>query len=166
MMGDMIFSRLVLGGSRAVGGVGSTSAAIRVVGVEPEAGNDTYLSVQEGRRITIDLPDTIADGLRTTSPGERTFEIVTRLVDEVVLVSEAEIAAAITTLALTMKTIARAERRRWCRRGAGRPGIWPTGRCDPFRGQHRSRPTRPDHHRWCRDRSRHQTEMRNWRRTA
>jgi threo-3-hydroxy-L-aspartate ammonia-lyase len=80
--------------------------AIRVVGVEPEAGNDTYLSVAAGRRITIDLPDTIADGLRTTSPGERTFEILTQLVDEVVLVSEAEIVDAVTTLALTMKTIA------------------------------------------------------------
>ena len=80
--------------------------AIRVIGVEPEAGNDTYLSLAAGRRITIDLPDTIADGLRTTSPGERTFEIVTRLVDDVVLVSEAEIADAVTTLALTMKTIA------------------------------------------------------------
>jgi threo-3-hydroxy-L-aspartate ammonia-lyase len=80
--------------------------AIRVVGVEPEAGNDTYLSIAAGRRITIDLPDTLADGLRTTSPGERTFEIVTELVDEVVLVSEAEIMEAVATLALTAKTVA------------------------------------------------------------
>jgi len=79
--------------------------AIRVVGVEPEAGNDTYQSVAAGRRITIDLPDTIADGLRTTSPGERTFDMLTQLVDEVVLVSEAEIEDAVTTLALTAKTV-------------------------------------------------------------
>ena len=84
----------------------AVNPAIRVIGVEPEAGNDTYLSVAAGRRITIDLPDTIADGLRTTSPGERTFEIMNRLVDEVVLVSEAEIADAVTTLAMTVKTIA------------------------------------------------------------
>lgn len=79
--------------------------AIRVVGVEPEAGNDTYLSVAAGRRIRIDLPNTIADGLRTTSPGERTYQMMTQLVDEIVLVSEAEIVEAVTTLALTAKTI-------------------------------------------------------------
>jgi len=79
--------------------------AIRVVGVEPEAGNDTYLSVAAGRRIEIDLPDTLADGLRTRSPGQRTYQMMTRLVDEVVLVTEAEIVTAVTTLALTAKTV-------------------------------------------------------------
>lgn len=93
---------LISGSAVAAKGI---NPAIRVVGVEPEAGNDTYLSLAAGRRISIDLPDTIADGLRTTSPGERTYQLMTRLVDEVVLVSEAEIAAAVTTLALTAKTV-------------------------------------------------------------
>ena len=79
--------------------------AIRVIGVEPAAGNDTYLSVAAGRRVSIGLPGTIADGLRTRSPGERAYQMITELVDEVVLVSEAEIMAAVTTLALTAKTV-------------------------------------------------------------
>ena len=67
---------------------------IRVVGVEPEASDDTIRSLQAGRRVSVPPPDTIADGQQLTVPGELTFEVVRRLVDEVVAVSDAEIVAA------------------------------------------------------------------------
>ncbi|GAA2583166.1 pyridoxal-phosphate dependent enzyme [Winogradskya consettensis] len=65
--------------------------AIRVIGVEPEAGDDTRRSLAAGERITIDVPRTIADGQATTAPGELTFALNKDLVDEIVLVSDDEL---------------------------------------------------------------------------
>jgi threo-3-hydroxy-L-aspartate ammonia-lyase len=62
-----------------------------VAGVEPARGNDVYLSIQAGKRVTILAPETVADGLRTTSPGKLTFPIIQRLVDHLFLVTEEEI---------------------------------------------------------------------------
>ena len=66
---------------------------IRVVACEPEQADDAHRSFREGRRITIDSPETIADGLRA-SIGERNFRIVKALVDDVVTVSESSIVKA------------------------------------------------------------------------
>jgi threonine ammonia-lyase medium form len=71
---------------------------IRVVGVEPAEGDDTRRSLEAGRRVRIDVPRTIADGLQADEPGELTFEVVRRLVDEVVTVTDAEIVEAMTFL--------------------------------------------------------------------
>jgi threonine dehydratase len=68
--------------------------AVRVVGVEPEAGDDAVQSLREGRIVTIPTPRTIADGQQTTSVGERTFAVMKERVDEVITVSDAEIIAA------------------------------------------------------------------------
>ncbi|MFI5675151.1 threo-3-hydroxy-L-aspartate ammonia-lyase [Streptomyces cellulosae] len=66
-------------------------AAIRVIGVEPEAGDDTRRSLEVGRRVTIPVPRTIADGQAAETPGELTFSVNRRLVDEIALVSDDEI---------------------------------------------------------------------------
>lgn len=65
--------------------------SIRVFGVEPELANDTWLSLQKGERVTIAPPDTIADGLRSPSPGKLTFPVVRKNAEQVLLVSEDEI---------------------------------------------------------------------------
>ena len=75
---------------------------IRLVGVEPEAADDTRRSLDAGERIWIEAPVTIADGLRTQIPGELTFEINRRLVDDVVLVSDDEIREAMALLRTTL----------------------------------------------------------------
>ena len=62
--------------------------ACRVIGVEPEAGNDVTLSFQQKRIVEIPVPDTIADGARTQAPGDITFPLVLRYVDEMVTVSD------------------------------------------------------------------------------
>lgn len=80
--------------------------AIRVVGVEPEAGDDTRRSLAAGERIRIDVPRTIADGLQATEPGELTFEVNARRVDEIVTVSDEEIVAAMVFLYDRMKLVA------------------------------------------------------------
>jgi threonine dehydratase len=65
--------------------------AVRVVGVEPQAGDDTRQSLQRGERVSIAVPRTIADGQAVEVPGELTFAINRQLVDDVVVVSDPEI---------------------------------------------------------------------------
>jgi threo-3-hydroxy-L-aspartate ammonia-lyase len=65
-------------------------ASTRIFGVEPEAGNDTWLSLRKGERVEIPVPQTIADGLQTSAPGRLTFPIVQELVEDVLLVSDEE----------------------------------------------------------------------------
>jgi threonine dehydratase len=84
-----------IGGGGLISGVATaikeTRPEVRVIGVEPELANDTYLSLQAGRVVDIGANHTLADGLRTSHPGDYTFPIVQRYVDEVVLVSEQDI---------------------------------------------------------------------------
>jgi threo-3-hydroxy-L-aspartate ammonia-lyase len=78
----------------------SHNAGVRVVGVEPEAADDAYRTWRSGSIQTLPTsPQTLADGVRTTAIGARNFEVMfaNRLVDEIVLVSEAEIADAVRT---------------------------------------------------------------------
>ena len=79
--------------------------SIRVFGVEPENANDVWQSVQAGTRITIAPPDTVADGLRTLSPGKFSFPVIQQLVDEILLVTEAEILEAMRLLLFRLKLL-------------------------------------------------------------
>ncbi|GAA3573439.1 threo-3-hydroxy-L-aspartate ammonia-lyase [Kribbella ginsengisoli] len=72
------------------------SPGIRVIGVEPAAGDDTARSLAAGERVEIEVPRTIADGQAISTPGELTFPVVQRLVDGIELVSDDEIRAAMT----------------------------------------------------------------------
>ncbi len=85
-----------VGGGGLISGCATVAAAagVRVVGVEPEAGDDTRRSLAAGERVTIPIPRTIADGQQAPAPGVNTFPIVQRLVSEVVTVSDDEIRAA------------------------------------------------------------------------
>ena len=78
---------------------------IRIFGVEPEQGNDTLLSFRAGHRIGIPLPETIADGLRSAKPGEITFPIVQKHVEDMVLVADPEIRDAMNFLLTRMKIL-------------------------------------------------------------
>ncbi|CAM5639653.1 threo-3-hydroxy-L-aspartate ammonia-lyase [Streptomyces fumanus] len=68
--------------------------AVRVIGVEPEAGDDTLRSLAAGHRVTVPVPRTLADGQALATPGEITFAINRRLVDAIALVDDEEIAYA------------------------------------------------------------------------
>jgi len=72
--------------------------SLRVIGVEPLAADDAYRSWKAGRIERLpDSPKTLADGVRTTAIGARNFEVMFahQLVDEVVTVTEEEIASAV-----------------------------------------------------------------------
>ena len=79
---------------------------IRIFAVEPELGNDFFLSLQAGKPLEIAPPATIADGLRTTLPGSITFPIVQSLVEQVLLVTDDELRDAMRFLLMRMKILA------------------------------------------------------------
>lgn len=64
---------------------------VKVIGVEPESANDTYLSLQKKKIMSIPPSTTIADGLRTSQPGDLTFPILQKYLDDLLLVTEDEI---------------------------------------------------------------------------
>jgi threo-3-hydroxy-L-aspartate ammonia-lyase len=81
------------------------SAGTRVIGVEPEAGDDVARSLAAGERVRIHVGRTIADGQQAAAPGELTWPIIAKLVAEVVTVSDQEIVAAMRLLFERMKLV-------------------------------------------------------------
>jgi threo-3-hydroxy-L-aspartate ammonia-lyase len=77
----------------------------RIIGVEPEAGDDANRSFRTGTLQTIPVPSTIADGARTTSLGQVTFPLVRAHVDDMTTVSDAEIVTAMRFLWERMKLV-------------------------------------------------------------
>ena len=77
---------------------------INVVGVEPKRANDAHLSFTTGQLVQNVSTDTIADGLRTNL-CQRTFDIIRRNVEDIVLVSEEEIVSAMRFLWERMKLV-------------------------------------------------------------
>lgn len=76
----------------------SEGRTLRVVGVQSENTAAFQPSLDAGRPVTIDTTPTIADGIAVARPGDITFQFVQRYVDEIVTVSDDEIAAAIVML--------------------------------------------------------------------
>ncbi len=89
---------LPVGGGGLLAGCSIATTArdpgIRMIGVEPEDADDTKRSLAAGHRVSIPVSRTIADGQAADTPGEMTFAINQRLVDDIVLVSDDEIRAA------------------------------------------------------------------------
>jgi threonine ammonia-lyase medium form len=67
------------------------SPRCRVIGVEPAAGDDGLRAFRSGKLETIKLPDTIADGARTTSLGKITFALIREHVDDFLTVTDEEL---------------------------------------------------------------------------
>jgi threo-3-hydroxy-L-aspartate ammonia-lyase len=78
---------------------------IKVIGVEPEAGNDAQQSKRANRIIKIDTPATIADGAQTQFVGNLTFPVIQELVDDIVTVSDAQLIEAMRFAASRMKMV-------------------------------------------------------------
>ena len=77
----------------------------RVIGVEPDAGDDGGRSFRSGALVRIEVPETIADGARTTSLGALTFEVIRGLVSEMTSVPDAELIRAMHFVWTRMKLI-------------------------------------------------------------
>jgi threonine dehydratase len=98
-----------VGGGGLIAGCATVAKTLRpgmrVVGVEPETGNDTARSLASGKRVNVGVPRTIADGLQAAEPGELTFSINRELIDEIVTVTDAEIVEAMGFLFERMKLV-------------------------------------------------------------
>ncbi|MDN0077770.1 threo-3-hydroxy-L-aspartate ammonia-lyase [Crenobacter sp. SG2303] len=98
-----------LGGGGLLSGCAVAAKALnpacRIIGVEPEAGNDAQQSLRAGRIVHIDTPRTIADGAQTQHLGELTFPVLQALVDDIVTVSDAELVEAMRFFASRMKLV-------------------------------------------------------------
>ncbi len=92
-----------VGGGGLLSGIAVAVAAsgrpVRVVGVEPAGADDTARSLALGRRVTIEPPESVCDGVLAQTPGEFTFPLIQRLVDEVIVVDDAAVLAAMRDLA-------------------------------------------------------------------
>ena len=91
-----------IGGGGLIGGIAlflkAKKPGIKVFGVEPSGADAMSRSLRAGRIVTLDRVNTIADGLAASAPGELTFELGRRHVDEVILVEEIEMLRAIRLL--------------------------------------------------------------------
>jgi threo-3-hydroxy-L-aspartate ammonia-lyase len=77
----------------------------RVIGVEPEAGNDVQQSLRRGELVHIDVPRTIADGAQTQQAGRLTFPVIQALVADVATVSDAQLVSSMRFFAERMKIV-------------------------------------------------------------
>jgi threo-3-hydroxy-L-aspartate ammonia-lyase len=108
-VGELDMLLVPLGGGGLLAGcalaASALSPACRVIGVEPEAGNDGQQSLRKGEIVHIAVPRTIADGAMVTHVGTHNFAVIRRHVDEIVTVSDAQLTQAMVFLAERMKMV-------------------------------------------------------------
>lgn len=109
LIGELDVLLVCLGGGGLLAGSALAARALsprcRVIGVEPEAGNDGQQSFRAGRIVRIPVPRSIADGALTTSLGAHNFPIIRALVHDIVTVSDAMLVDAMKFLAERMKMV-------------------------------------------------------------
>ena len=98
-----------LGGGGLISGCALAADALapqcRVYGVEPATGNDAQQSLRSGRRVKIEVPQTIADGAQTQQLGELTFAIIRNKVRDIFTATDAELVQAMRFYAERMKML-------------------------------------------------------------
>ena len=99
-----------IGGGGLISGVAfaakSLKPEIKIYGVQAAGAPSMYNSFKNHQREVLNSVSTFADGISVKNPGELTFEIISKYVDDIVCVSEDEIAAAILALIEKQKLIA------------------------------------------------------------
>jgi threonine dehydratase len=107
--GDLDVVVVPVGGGGLISGVATAVKALspgtRVIGVEPEASDDTQRSLRAGRRERVTVGRTIADGQQLPEPGEHTWAVISALVDDVVTVADPEIVETMRFLFERMKVV-------------------------------------------------------------
>jgi len=85
-----------IGGGGLIAGIAialkQLNPRIRVIGVEADGAQSMKISMEKGEPITLNSANTIADGIAVKSPGNLTFEVTRELVDELMVVNDAEMA--------------------------------------------------------------------------
>ena len=98
-----------MGGGGLIAGVSVAAKAIkpevRIIGVQ-SAFPGMYMAFKTARIVPFKAQETIADGIAVKSPGKLTYKLVKRLVDDMVLLSDIDIARAVFLMLERMKTVA------------------------------------------------------------
>ncbi|WP_336136516.1 threonine ammonia-lyase [Natronomonas amylolytica] len=97
-----------IGGGGLISGIATAVKAqtdTRVIGVQAEGASSVAASLEKGEVVERDSVDTIADGIATRRVGDQTFEVIKERVDEVVTVTDPEIANAVVSLLERSKTL-------------------------------------------------------------
>ena len=106
-VGPLDYLFVCVGGGGLISGCAIAADALspgcRVIGVEPQAGDDATRSFKTKTLQTVHNPDTIADGARTASLGEINFPLVLRYVHDMVTVDDAQLLQAMLYLWERMK---------------------------------------------------------------
>lgn len=109
-MSDVDAVIVPIGGGGLISGVAcaikSISPQVKVYGVQAAGAPSMYNAIREGKRAALAGVATIADGIAVKEPGALTYEMVRQYVDDIALVTEDEIAAAILALIEKQKMIA------------------------------------------------------------
>ena len=99
-----------IGGGGLIGGIcvaiKEQRPDVRIFGVEAAAAASALASRRAGRAVTIESSETIADGIAVKRPGEHTFPLIERYVDDIVAVDEVQIAGAVHLLLERQKVLA------------------------------------------------------------
>lgn len=99
-----------IGGGGLISGVAFTIKTlkpdVKVYGVQAKGAPSMVDSIKKGERVRLDSVSTIADGIAVKEPGVNTFDLCSKYVDEIVTVSDDEVAAAILTLIEQQKLVA------------------------------------------------------------
>lgn len=107
--GPLDYLFVCVGGGGLISGCAGAAAALspdcKVIGVEPEAGDDATRSFKSGSIQTVANPDTIADGARTPSLGTLTFAMVMAHVHDMMTVADKDLAATMFHLWERMKIV-------------------------------------------------------------
>jgi threonine dehydratase len=108
-VGQLDYLFVPVGGGGLISGCAIAADALspgcKVIGVEPEAGDDATRSFKTKTLQSCRNPDTVADGARTPYLGEITFPLVLRYVSDMVTVSDAQLLRAMFFLWERMKTV-------------------------------------------------------------
>ena len=107
--GPLDYLFVCVGGGGLISGCAAAASAVspgcKVIGVEPEAGDDATRSFKTKTLQTVTNPETIADGARTPSLGKLTFTMVMALVHDMMTVSDKELATTMFYLWERMKIV-------------------------------------------------------------
>ncbi len=107
--GELDYLFVCLGGGGLLSGSALSARALspqcKVIGVEPEAGNDGQQSFRKGTIVRIDVPQTIADGAMTTHLGEYTFPVIQKHVDDILTVTDQQLIETMKFFAQRMKIV-------------------------------------------------------------
>lgn len=101
LQGEVVVIAAIGGGGLISGlavAVKENYPSARVIGVQTLACPSTILSLQQGRPVTVDVGQTIADGIAVNRPGDLNFSMIQKYVDNVVGVEEEDIAGAVLNL--------------------------------------------------------------------